>query len=43
MKFLPSVPEVAKEALVVVGGAVLAAYIMGQFPSVKAWIKKQWS
>lgn len=43
MKILPSVPEVAKEALIVVGGALLAALIVGQFPAVKAWVKRQWS
>lgn len=42
MKILPTVPEVAREALIVVGGALLAALIVGQLPGVKAWIKKQW-
>ena len=40
--FLPSVPEVAREGLIVVGGAILAAVLMSQFPALKAWIKKQW-
>lgn len=41
-KFLPTVPEVAREGLIVVGGAILAAVLMSQFPALKAWIKKQW-
>lgn len=42
MKILPTVPEVTREALIVVGGALLAALIVGQLPGVKAWIKRQW-
>ena len=41
-KIIPSVPEVAREALIVVGGALLAALIVGQFPQLKDWIKAQW-
>ncbi len=40
---VPSVPEVTREAVIVIGGAILAAFIIGQLPSVKAWIKKQWA
>lgn len=40
--FVPKVSEISREALIVVGGALLAAAIMAQFPSVKAWIKRQW-
>lgn len=40
---IPSVPEVAREALIVMGGALLAALIVGRLPSLKAWIKEQWS
>lgn len=39
---IPTVPEVGREALIVVGGAILAAFFMSQFPSLKAWIKKAW-
>lgn len=42
MKILPTAPEIAREALIVVGGAILAALIVGQMPAVKAWIKRQW-
>ena len=41
-KFIPSVPEVGREAVIVLGGALLAALIVGQFPQVRNWIKEQW-
>lgn len=41
-KFIPSLPEVGREAIIVLAGALLAAAIMSQFPSVKSWIKAQW-
>jgi Flp pilus assembly pilin Flp len=42
MKFLPTPTEIAREALIVVGGAIMAAAIIGALPGLKAWIKKQW-
>ncbi len=39
---LPSPKDVIKEALVVLGGAVLAAYIIGQVPQLRTWMKAQW-
>lgn len=38
----PSWKEVGKEALIVVGGAIVAALIIGQLPGVKKWISDQW-
>ena len=43
MKIIPTVPEIGREALIVIAGAILAAAIMSQFPAVKAWIKAQWA
>lgn len=40
--FVPTVPEVTREALIVLAGALLAAWIIGQSPPVRDWIKKQW-
>lgn len=40
--FLPSAPEVAREVLIVLGGAIIAAAIVGALPSLRAWIKAQW-
>ena len=43
MKLIPTIPEVSREALIVIGGALLAALIMSQFPAVRKWIKDQWA
>lgn len=40
--WVPSVPEIGREALIVIGGAVLAAAIIAAFPSLRQWIKDQW-
>jgi hypothetical protein len=40
--WIPSVPEVARETLIVLAGAVLAAAIVGRLPGLKAWISQQW-
>lgn len=42
MKALPSFPEITREALIVIGGALLAAFIVGRVPALKTWIKDQW-
>lgn len=39
---IPSIPEVGREALIVLGGALLAAFIVGKFPKLREWIKDQW-
>lgn len=43
MKIIPTIPEIGREALIVIAGAIVAAAIMSQFPGVKAWIKEQWA
>lgn len=40
---VPSVPEIGREALIIIGGAVLAALVVSQFPALQAWIKTQWN
>ncbi len=40
---VPSVPEIGREAIIVIAGALLAALVMSQFPRVRAWIKEQWA
>ena len=42
-RFLPHPAEVTREALIVMGGAIIAALVIGQLPSVRQWIKAQWS
>ena len=39
---IPAPRDIAREALIAIGGALLAALIVGQFPAVRAWIRKQW-
>jgi len=39
---LPSPAEIAREGLIVLGGAIIAAIIVGQLPALKAWLKEQW-
>lgn len=42
-KIMPTAPEVLREAIVTVAGAVLAAAVIGALPSVRAWMKQQWA
>lgn len=42
MKIIPSLPEIGREAAIVLAGALLAALIVGQLPGVRNWIKAQW-
>lgn len=43
MKIVPTMPEVGRETLTVIAGAILAAWIVGNMPKLKAWMKQQWS
>lgn len=40
---IPTAPEVGREALIVLGGAILAAIVVGQFPTLRDWMKSQWA
>lgn len=42
-RIIPTVPEIGREALIVIAGALLAALVMSQFPGVRRWIKDQWA
>lgn len=42
MKYIPTAPEISRETLTVLAGALLAAFIVGQLPAVKTWIRQQW-
>jgi hypothetical protein len=42
VKILPKPAELGREALIVIGGALLAAFIVGQLPGVREWMKRQW-
>ena len=41
MKF-PEPSKILQEALIVLGGAIIAAAIVGQLPPLRDWIKAQW-
>lgn len=41
-KVIPTWQAVGREGLIVIGGAIVAALIIGQMPAVRDWIKKQW-
>lgn len=42
MKLHPIVKAVGIEALAVIGGAIVAAALLRQVPSLRAWIKESW-
>ena len=39
---IPTGTEISREALIVIGGAILAALIISQLPQLQTWIKGQW-
>lgn len=41
--WVPTPPEIGREALIVLGGALLAALIVSQLPPVKRFIKSAWA
>lgn len=41
--FIPTPDLIAREAIIVICGALLAAAIMGQLPSVKNYVKNAWA
>lgn len=40
---IPSTPEFFREALIVIGGAVIAALVLSKLPELKAFIQKNTS
>ncbi|MCM3565918.1 hypothetical protein [Hydrogenophaga intermedia] len=39
---IPKPTEIGREALIVIGGAIVAALVMSQLPGLRAWIARQW-
>lgn len=39
---LPTATAITTEAITVIAGALLAAFVIGQLPPVRDWIKRQW-
>lgn len=40
---IPTPLELGREALIVIGGAVIAAIIVSQLPGLQAWLKLKWN
>lgn len=40
---IPGGTEIVREALIVIGGAIIAAFVIGQLPALRDWIKSQWA
>jgi hypothetical protein len=38
---IPGWQEVGRETLIVLGSAILAAFLVGQFPTLREWMKAQ--
>jgi hypothetical protein len=43
MKLPAIVPQIGREAVIVIGGAVLAALVMSYLPGLKKYIKDAWA
>lgn len=40
---IPAPTDIGREAIVVIAGALIAAFVIGQLPAVREWIKTQWA
>jgi|GEM_PF-6982594 hypothetical protein len=40
-KIVPTAPEVAREAVIVLGGILIAAYVLSRFPKIRDWVAAQ--
>jgi hypothetical protein len=40
-KIIPTGPEVAREAIIVLGGILIAAFILSRFPRLREWVASQ--
>jgi hypothetical protein len=39
--FIPTLPQLSREVITVIVGAIVAAAIVSQIPSLKQWLKDQ--
>lgn len=37
---IPTTPEFLREAIIVIGGALIAAFVLSQMPAVRAYIQR---
>lgn len=42
-KMVPSLTDIGRETIIVLGGALVAALIIGNMPTVRDWMRKQWA
>lgn len=42
-EFIPGPAAIAREAIIVMAGALVAAFIMSQWPAGRDYIKRAWS
>ena len=40
-RWIPSAPEISREALAVIAGALLAAAFFASFPKVRDWVRER--
>ena len=40
-KIIPTGPQVAREGLIVLGGILLAAFVLSRFPKIRDWVAAQ--
>lgn len=40
---VPGPSEIAREALIVIGGAIVAAFLISHVPALRDWIKDAWN
>lgn len=40
-RWIPTLPELSRETLIVLGGAIAAAAIFAAFPELRAWVKER--
>lgn len=38
-KYIPTFPEVVREGIIVLGGVLLAAYVLSKMPKVRAFVE----
>lgn len=41
MNIIPTVPEMTKEGLKILGGLLVAAFILSRFPKLRDWVAGQ--
>ena len=40
-RWLPGPHEVVREGIIVLGGVILAAFVLSRLPTLKAWVTQQ--